>query len=479
MNIKRINRRLNMKKILLFTALFLTFIAYGNSQGFDRKAIIDSLTTVDPEIRKYFPRWRVCETDLQLQIYQAFRLAGFNTNQLSLSDIEILASPKNNNDDPYDILLVSCGKASMNSVDIYKFLGKKLVEVLNGDWSFIYNDRNNIVMLDYCYQEIPPEIPVTETQAATIVSYLYPTNVNHAFTLSLFDQGLKIGETGFWLKNMIGTDDIGYPFWSSGESKVVLKRPLYVNYDPSTSKGIPFLIDAYLGGAYRITGGIDNKGTILNWVSSRVLNQGPGGKLVAGLDFYMPFYPLVGVHINTEIVLREMQDEVIKPGDYGFTPLRDDVLWEGEEKGRLDGIVPLLRSTGQATVFYNWWIDRHKPNPEHYMRFDVGISYSEVREVGLYNDKYLTPNGLTGLNTYKPNELGDWIFLKAEYRSQSTWPFGFSMQYSNQILLSRIYIPLFGNWFYLEGKHATPLRGLRSYESKNFFMISPVLRLTI
>lgn len=468
-----------MKKILSITLLLLAFVSYFKAEAVDRRAIIDSLTTVDPEIRKYFPRWRICETDLQLQIYQAFRLSGYDANLLSKSDIEVLAAPRINQDNPYDILLVSCGKASMNSVDLNKFLGPKLIRILVGEWSFVQNDLNDFIKRDYCYQEIPPEIPVTETQAATIVSYLYPTNVDHAFTLSLFDQALKIGETGFWLKNMIGSDDIGYPFWSAGESKVVLKRPLYVNFDPATSKGIPYLIDAYLGGGYRITGGIDNKGTILSWVSSRVLNQGPGGKLVAGLDFYMPFYPLIGVHINTEIVLRELQDEIIKPGDYGFTPLRDDVIWEGEEKGRLDGIVPLLRSTGQATVFYNWWIDNNKPNPEHYMRFDVGISYSEVKEVGLYNDKYLTPFGLTGLNLYKPNELGDWIFLKAEYRSQSTWPFGLSMQYSNQILLSKIHIPLFGNWFYLEGKYATPLRGLRPYETKNFFMISPVLRLTI
>lgn len=468
-----------MKKILSITLLLLAFVSYFRAEAVNRKSIIDSLTTVDPEIRKYFPRWRICETDLQLQIYQAFRLSGYDANLLSKSDIEILAAPKNNNSLPYDILLVTCGKATMNAVEIDRYLGVKLRDIINGYTSFIYKDQNPTPIRDYCYQEIPPEIPVTETQAATIVSYLYPTNVDHAFTLSLFDQALKIGETGFWLKNMIGSDDIGYPFWSAGESKVVLKRPLYVNFDPATSKGIPYLIDAYLGGGYRITGGIDNKGTILSWVSSRVLNQGPGGKLVAGLDFYMPFYPLIGVHINTEIVLREIQDEIIKPGDYGFTPLRDDVLWEGEEKGRLDGIVPLLRSTGQATVFYNWWIDNNKPNPEHYMRFDVGISYSEVKEVGLYNDKYLTPFGLTGLNLYKPNELGDWIFLKAEYRSQSTWPFGLSMQYSNQILLSKIHIPLFGNWFYLEGKYATPLRGLRPYETKNFFMISPVLRLTI
>jgi hypothetical protein len=92
---------------------------------------------------------------------------------------------------------------------------------------------------------------------------------------------------------------------------------------------------------------------------------------------------------------------------------------------------------------------------------------------------FITQNDVMGLTTYKPNEFADWLFLKAEYRNQAAYPFGFSVQLSNQILLGRLYLPLLGDWLYLEGKYATPIRGIRPFENKHFFMISPVIRLTI
>jgi hypothetical protein len=142
----------------------------------------------------------------------------------------------------------------------------------------------------------------------------------------------------------------------------------------------------------------------------------------------------------------------------------------------------MLRATGQLTAFYNVWLD--PKSPENFFRFDAGINYNEVREVYAYRDTKsaqtkIAFDNMTGLKTYKPSEFGDWIYLKAEYRSQSNYPFGMSMQYSNQILLSKIYLPLIGNWLYVEGKYSTPLRNTRPYEIGNFFMISPVLRITI
>jgi len=64
-----------------------------------------------------------------------------------------------------------------------------------------------------------------------------------------------------------------------------------------------------------------------------------------------------------------------------------------------------------------------------------------------------------------------------EYRNQAAFPFDVSVQYSNQMLLARAYVPVFGDWFYLEGRYSTPLRDVRPFEVENFFMFSPVLRL--
>ena len=103
-----------------------------------------------------------------------------------------------------------------------------------------------------------------------------------------------------------------------------------------------------------------------------------------------------------------------------------------------------------------------------------------MQEVAVFNDTtavYLGRAGVTGLMTWKPNEALDWIYAKVEYRSQASFPFGISLQYSNQMLLARAYVPILGDWLYLEGRYSTPLRDARPFEIKNFFMFSPVLRL--
>jgi hypothetical protein len=150
---------------------------------------------------------------------------------------------------------------------------------------------------------------------------------------------------------------------------------------------------------------------------------------------------------------------------------------------RIDAIAPVLRGNIQFTAFYHWWMDPSQP--ENYFRFDFGINYWEVTELAQYtiltptgNETYLTPDA-TNLRTDKPSEFGDWVYMKVEYRNQKAYPFGLSAQYSNQIFMGRVYAPIFGTWFYLEAKYSTPLRPLNPWESKHFFVISPVLRLTI
>lgn len=489
-----------MRKYFIILVLCLSLFGVKRADAVDRKLIIDSLTTIDPEIRKYFPRWKVCETDLQIQIFQGFRLLGFDEKLLDKGRIEVLAAPHNDPTLPFDILLITCGEAGLKANEIDANFGGNLIGILSGDMPFNVMNPPKELKRDYCFNEIPPDIPITASQATAITSFLEPSNVTHAFSLSLFEQGLKIGNSGFWIKNVIGNDEIGYPFWSAGESKIILKRPLYVNHDSKTNDRIPYLINAYLGGGYRVSSGINNSNNLMSWIPSRKLNNGPGGRIVAGLDFSMPFHPEFGVSFNMEMPMRELRREFAKYDDYGnYNIYATDEL--GVSK-KVAEVSPVLRASGVFALYYNWWLDN--ANPENYVRADFGINYSEVREIpredfgidaegnvkhidsALFINPNLKPEDYPdyatnpfSFRTFKPNEFGDWIYAKVEYRNQATWPFGVSLQYSNQILLSRLYIPLIGDWFYIEAKYATPLRGLRPYESKNFFMISPVLRLTI
>ncbi|MDX9791157.1 MAG: hypothetical protein RBT61_10035 [Candidatus Kapabacteria bacterium] len=490
-----------MKKYLLLVVIAVVclgdFIYEANAQAVDRQGIIDSLTTIDPEIVSYFPRWKVCEPDLMTQIYAAFVYKGYPKENLSREDIEIMAAPKERMDDPHEILMITCGKESMNSVEITSTMSALLTGFLSGEYiyrgvdkGFPHND--NRANRDYCFTDIPREIPVSPSQADMIISYIErPTNVDHAFSLSLFEQTLKVGETGFWIRSVLGTDQVGYPFWTAGESKLLLQRPLYINKDPKTRKGIPYLINAYLGGAYRIQTGLENDNSLLSWIPNRILNTGPGGKIVFGTDVHAWFHPEAGLSLNLELPLRRLETEAIDVGTYG--KMLPDQLNRTERiefdpndprPYPIDYVSHVLRSTGQITAFYHWWLD--KANPENYFRFDFGISYSEVVEAGLYQEPTetgpitnITTQNVRGLKSYKPEDISEWLYLKVDYRSQAAFPFGASVQISNQIFLGRLYLPLFGNWLYLEGKYSTPLRDARPYEVKNFFMISPVLRLTI
>lgn len=491
---------MNMKKIkylIIVSALMLSAITYKSvAQATTDYNYVDSLITIDYELRKMFPRWKVCEPDLQFQIYQAFSIYGYSKSELNIEEIEVLASPQTVEDirkkSPYDILLISCGKATMNPQEIEQNI-KSIAEYLSGEENYDIYERPAPGQdpRTYCYTTIPPEIPVKPSEASAIQNYLKPENKIQAITLSLFEQSLKIGETGFWLQNKVGTDEVGYQFWSSGESKITLQRPLMNNTDPATREFVPRLINAYLGGGYRHSSGIDNEGTMFSWVQDRKLNSGSDGKLVAGFDIHMPFHPQFGVGLNLEIPLSGMQTDNIAPDTYGYYGAgnadfqRDEVYQDprnGDSTIDVMGIAPLLRATGQATLFYNLWLGTDNM-PSHYFRFDVGMSYAQVDEYLYYsqNGVYtLERNHVVGLKTYKPDSFQDWLYLKAQYRNQQAFPFSLSLQYSNQILLAQAYLPLFGDWFLLEGRFTTVLRDeLRPYELQNFFMISPILRITI
>lgn len=461
----------------------------------DKQAIIDSLTTIDPNIIKYFPRWKVCEPDLLIQLYQTF-LYQFDASLLNQQDIEILAAPREDSNKPFELLTITCGEASMNSVAIDAKISGMLIAFLSGEFVYKgyergYGHPSGVAKRDYCFTEIPAEVPVSPDQTAAIIDFLQPSNVTHAFTVSLFEQAVKIGGSGFWLRNKVGTDEVGYPFWSAGEAKTMLQRPLYINKDAESRKAIPYLINAHLGGGYRITSGLNSSGA-LSWIENRLLNTGPGGKFIAGLDFHLPMKPEFGIGLNFELPMQSLDKTTIEEEYYGYyESSRVDFSSNNQDaiNGNIMGIAPLLRATGQIKAFYHLWLNKDV-NPENYFRFELGLSYNEVQEAAVYDVQegiegkdapitYLATSGIDGLKLYKPNEFGDWMFAKIEYRNQDVFPFGASIQYSNQMLLGNVYIPLFGNWFYLEGKYTKLMRGARPYETDDFYMISPVIRLTL
>lgn len=433
-------------------------------------SVLTALKTIDPEILQYFPRWKICEPDLQVQITQTFALMGYRKENLDAKNIVVTSAPvKINEVEPeYELILIECGSERMVASEIQSNMKKLSVRI---------SDPKR----PYCYVEIPPSSPPSSPQIDAIIDFGQPTNVHHAFTLSAFEQTLKVGSTGFWIKSALGTDRVGYHYWESGEGHVVLQRPLYENLDPEHRRAIPYLINAHLGVGYRITGGLEGQNRILDFVAPRKLNSGYGGKFVGGLDFYMPFHPPAGFSINMELPLQRISSSVeIDPRTYYQMPIAENrILFSDNYPFDPISTVALMRSSGQFTLFYNWWMD--PKNPENFIRGDVGVSYAEIREAAMFVDsaaggRAFLAMDVPGLRTWRPMTALDWIYVKVEYRNQNSFPFGFSLQYSNQILLSRVYVPLVGDWLYLEGRFSTPVRAAYPFEVRNFFMISPVLR---
>ncbi|MEI6088865.1 MAG: hypothetical protein WCR42_00280 [bacterium] len=502
-----------MKKIaILLVLMFIvpTITVWGQGvtdKVIDQKSILDSLTTIDPNIKKWFPRWNVCEPDLQVQIYSTFLYKGFEAKDLNQSEIQILAAPKSSAYEAYQILSISCGSVEINAVQIDSWMTELLVGFLSGDMHYTgalrgYPFEDETPKRDYCYVEIPAKTPLSATQAEAIIDYMNPTNASHVFTLSLFEQAIKIGSTGFWLRSSAGNDDVGFPFWYSGQNNITLQRPLLENKDDESRDRIPNLLNVYLGVAYRHKSGLTNDNSLMSWVPNRTLNSFNGGYLSGGFDYHLPMKPELGIAVSGSMPLTKLRTYNFEEGAYGgyaatdaveFTPvvrsgLKEDFYTTVNPDGK---IAPVLMKSGRISAFYHLWLN--KRNPENYFRFDFGYSYSNVQETGVFEQRFdslpgnpiiynLSPGDdgrFTGLKNWVPETTTDWLYLKVEYRNQAVYPFGASAQLSNGIFLGKLWIPLFGSWFYLEAKYSTPIHDLRPYEIRNYFVISPVIKISI
>jgi hypothetical protein len=522
---------MNMKKILLILFVVTAGLIGRNveAQIVDRQAVINDLNTIDENIKKWFPRWRVCEPDLQMQVYNSFLYRGVPENEIDFGLVEILAAPKPDDvDAEYQILAITCGQTTISGDQIDSWLPSMLISYLAGEFHYVDPPGDEIARGDaffgeeegdpytreYCYTDIPVEAPLSPSSASAIIDFLHPTNKQHVFTLSAFEQTVKIGGSGFWLTSTLGMDEIGMPFWYAGQNSITIQRPLIENKF-RTKDRIPYLLNIQLGGAYRTSNGIGGENDIFSWVPDRILNSSKSGYVVIGADFHLPVegYTEAGISAHMSFPLQGVEGTDVNLGDYGryinnnasmmYLPYHDGLearpVTGHNEQGVV--VVPMIQESGKFSAFYHWWLN--KKNPENYVRFDLGFSFSNIQETGLYYtyDPDVDPgheettqvyhiatedqtdyNGnkvLEGLENWSADGIGDWIYAKAEYRHQKAYPFGASAQISNGLFMGRVWLPLFGEWFYLEAKYSTPIHDVRPYELENFYMISPVIRLAI
>lgn len=440
---------------------------------------IRDLTTLDPEIERYLPRWRVLESDLKIKIAHYFNITGVPVRE---SDSMIVTAtfpdPETNKQ---ELLSLRVGESSAATISGTERLRNELGAKL-------YDD---IMRRDYQHTVIEPAIPLTENVRDRMPNVFYPGTARQFVAISAFRQTVQLGKSGARIEHMLGNDEIGYHFWTSGQGRAWVHYPIIPLTDPDMrARGVPDIFTIDLGIAYRMKFGSPEDDAIADVISPRLLNGAIGPKAYSRFEFRLPMINDVGFSLNSEVPFSKMESPTAVLVDNGFVrsfelrPRQDDTV-----QGAY-----FLRTVAQGAVFWENWIGGDD-SYEHFFRISLGVSYQEVAhaivgdidELGQFVPLSV-PNGQSpyfrnasaiqydGLS--HPTEFEDWLYAKVDYLNQSGFPFGLSAQLSNRNLLLSGFIPVLRNWLFIEAKYSTPvLRDAPApWEYPTFFMISPVLR---
>lgn len=453
----------------------------------DLRENIDDMTRLDPDLEKYMPRWKILEANLKIKLATIFRGYGYSVSE---GDSMVVVASFVQPGRAQELLTIRVGDTSKNAV----INGSRKLQNDLGDGLY-----REILLRNYAHAVIEPARPVTSKDPERVPDVLNPVNSRQFIAVSAFKQTVQIGTTGARIEHMLGNDEIGYHFWSSGQGKASLKYPIIeLDNGELRSKGVPDILTVMLGAGYRLKFGGPEDSFLSGTIPARLLNGSLGGKAIARVDYRPPVFwlstnSIFGMSLNTEVPFGKLEER-------GFDA-DQSVVWFPEaitKRGSLPDTgkaAYFLRNVVQGTVFWETWLNDY----EHFFRFSVGMSYQDYARGFL---GYLDGAGKFVAHTKKkpaefeseatvvnyenggiihPTTAEDWVMFKVDYLNQSGFPFGLSAQLANQNLMISGFIPLFPNWLFIEAKYSTPL--LREqpapWEQRHFFMISPILRFKI
>lgn len=449
---------------------------------------IEDLNSLDPDIEKYLPRWRILEADLKTKLTLYFRSQGI---PMKPSDTITVTASFDGSGADQDLLKIRAGSYSGAELN-----GKAKIQSELGDELY-----QQILDRKYKFAELERATPLTEDQKERVPNVLNPTNAKQFVAVSAFRQAFQLGTSGARVEHLIGSDEIGYHFWSSGQGKVLVDYPVIRLRDPELrAQGVPDILKVQLGIGYRLKFGHEGDNELGDVIPSRLLNGALGTKAIANIEYRLPQINDLGVAVRAELPTERLADMAEVDGN-------PEVVWVPETEFVVSRSVPVraayfLRNIAQGHIFWENWFD----NYEHYFRVSLGVSYQDFARgllvyddgetqgyVGMEGDETVqfdgrtpgpTPVPVGHATTVKyaglvhPTKVEDWLYLKAEYLNQSGFPFGASAQIANNNLLLTGFLPIVPNWLFLEAKYSTPLlrENPMPWEQKSFVMISPILR---
>jgi len=358
--------------------------------------MLEALNAVDSVYRAYFPTWVVLDEDLRQRIYKAFR--GRYPNVVPDTAVVVVVTPENT-----DILQISIGSVAMGPQETHLVLSDSL--------------RNDILRANYPLRKVD-SAPVK--QRKRILFGAKPLVVS--MDASLFGAALLFGN-GWGIELKIGHDEIGYPFWSTGDARIMavfdrLKLGVMVPFNFGTKQ--PRILDPLA-------------------IRPRKLNGATG--ISAEFD-----QPVKSDVIGARFTLGELNKFI-------SGQLTDDKR------------PYYLHTVGQ--LFYSHRLAFEEGG--HLLTVSLGAGFHQVARGDVQPDNRIVAT--QKLNFFSP-------IVRLDYVRQGEEMYGVTVQYYSSIIYMNGWIELVKNFIYVDLRYAAPLvRGPKPWEQPYFYLISPRFRL--
>jgi hypothetical protein len=445
------------RKLLILATPFLFVSPMLQAQGTPEagrtnqdllKALRDSIKSVNEDIRllQHFleasttdPRmyqssriksWAIANPELRDSLFYALVAVDSSVQSEAGAEVEVLATETN------DVIEVRIGTAVFKGMTLKDALDKssdkrlydkiaesykysKLIELRNAAFRLPTRFGDDFTPYDKLLEEFTP-----------VWIHLNPTPERAKLDLSLYGLIFKIGPN--WGGEVrIGSDEIGFPFWSSGKTLYLV-----------TYNRIKF------GFELPFRPGLHTTETFPPFtIRSRRLNGTRG--IVGEFDFG----PVGGMLSFTRLTDLDTRD-LTNPEDFAYV-------------------------TTIAQGYYSFGISL---TPTNLIRVKVGLGFHRVVEAHIVRTPMdsartqLEESVVSGRPTNFPSP-----YIKLEYLNKDeSRRFGGSLQYYDFGLLTTAWLEIIPKYLSLEMKYAWPLlRDPKKWENSSFLIISPRLRFSM
>jgi hypothetical protein len=388
-------------------------------------------STADPRMYQtsLIKSWVIANPELRDSLFYALVAADSSVQSEAGAEIEVLGTETN------DIIEVRIGTAVFKGMTLKDALDKssdkRLYEKIAQSYKYskLVELRNPAFKLPTTFQDdFTPYDKVLEEFTPVWIS-LNPKPERAKVDLSLYGLIFKIGQS--WGGEVrIGSDEINYPFWSSGKTLYLV-----------TYKRIKFGLEL------PFRPGLHGTETFPPFaIQTRKLNGSRG--IVGEFDFG----PVGGMASFTRLTDLDTHD-LTNPDDFAYV-------------------------TSIVQGYYSFGISL---TPTNLIRVKIGVGFHRVAEA------HLVQTPLDSAHTkFQESIVGgprsnfSSPYIKIEYLSKdASQRFGGSLQFYDYGLLTTASLEIIPNYVSLEMKYAWPLlRDPKKWENSSFLIISPRLRLS-